>query len=89
MMRICWISTSPDKKKLILKSWIPTMFGQITASVWQRRKAIHRKEITAWSRQKNNSKLVTEALKWYPKSSPLVQGTQEKGSAKANICLFP
>lgn len=65
------------------------MFGQIIASVWQRQKAIHRKEITAWNRQGNKTELVTEALKWHPKSSLLVQGTQEKGSAKANICLFP
>lgn len=65
------------------------MLGQIAASVWQKGKAIHRKEITAWSRQKNKTELVTEALKWHPNSSLLVQGTQEKGSAKANICLFP
>lgn len=65
------------------------MFGQIAASVWQRGKAIHRREITAWSRQKNKTELATGTLKWHPKSSLLVQGTQEKDSAKVNICLSP
>lgn len=71
-----------------MKSWIPPVFGQIAASVWQRGKAIHRKEIIAQSRQRSKTELAIEAPKWHPKSSLLVQGTQEKGSAKANICLF-